>query len=182
MSRYHQLGRKVRDDATLLYQRSHLLSLLETGEPLPDDFEPPFVCEIDEETVGGELATLYTSPAVIATRAFLQDLEDLGLGDSLDVHDARLEDRVNGVTHDGYVLLNILGRFPCAVMDRSDHRHLGPGMDLIDAPVLDPARIPDRELFLLDEDTSCIIISDRVRDHLAARGDPDLWFGEVRLA
>ncbi len=76
---------------------------------------------------------------------------------------------------------NVLDCVHCTVMSASDHQHLGPGMDVIDEVVLDPARIPDRELFLLGEDPAGIVIGERVHDHLASRGYPDLFFDPIRV-
>jgi len=180
VTQYYRLDRKLRADSTLLFQRSHGWDLLRTGKPLRADFEEPFVCFLDEDTADCPLATLYTSPAHIVSDAILGDLRELGI-DNFEAKRTVIDDDERALRHEGYWLLNVLDCVHCVVMPASDHQHLGPGMDVIDEVVLDPARIPDRELFLLGEDPAVMVISERVHDHLASRGYPDLFFDPIRV-
>lgn len=84
--------------------------------------------------------------------------------DSFEAKRTVIEDDERELRHEGHWLLNVPDCVHCTVMSASDHQHLGPGMEVIDEVVLDPARIPDRE-----------------RDHLASRGYPDLLLDLIRV-
>lgn len=61
-------------------------------------------------------------------------------------------------------------------MGRSETRSLGDGMTIVDRLALDPARIPDLDLFVADEDTDCMIVSERLQRLIAGAGYDDIGF------
>ena len=175
---YYVMGRKFSGGGTILYKRSHKLVRTKTGEFFPEGFKGPMIVEIDEDDVGGTFPTFYESPAVIGKKEFYQDLKEIGI-DNIEVHDVEIRDEVNNKTIDGYLLLNIIGLVNCAVLDQSEVKTLGPGMNVIDGLVIDPSKIPGLDLFLEANDTDNIIISERVYQHLQTKGYNDIYFEEL---
>lgn len=178
--KYFIMARRVVENGTLLYKRSHRLVQTKTGEFFPEGFKGPFVVELDEDNVDGVLPTFYGGPAVIAKKEFYQVLREIGI-DNIEVHDVEIRDEVNNKTIGGYLLLNIIGLVNCAVLDQSDVKTLGPGMNVIDDLVIDPSKIPaGLDLFLEANDTDNIIISERVYNHLQGKGYTDIYFEKLQ--
>lgn len=146
----------------------------EEGEP----FVGPLICELDDDHPNGRLPTFYMSPAIIGTKKFHKDLLEIGI-DNIEVHPVVIRDEVNDRNIKKYVLLNIIGTVSCADMNRSKHETLGEGMDIIDKLVIDASKVPDLDLFLIQEDTDCIVISEKVYNHLQGKGYDDIHFEEL---
>jgi hypothetical protein len=130
---------------------------------------------------------MLTIAAVIGTKQFYKDLTDIGIG-NIEVHPVVIKDEVNKKTINDYVLLNILGRISCAVMEDSEYERLNDdadeddpyeSMNIIDKLVIDPKKIGEQDLFLVHEDTDCIVISERVYKHLQGKGYTDIYFEEL---
>jgi hypothetical protein len=153
----------------------------EEGEP----FKGPLVCKLDEDFIEGKLPTFYTDPAVIGTKQFYNDLLKIGL-DNIDVYPVIIRDEVNSKTIDNYVLMNILGRVSCADMDASDYDMLGDdesdNLNVINKLVIDSTKVRGLDLFLVHEDTDCIVISEKVYNHIKAGGYDDIYFEEIEQA
>ncbi|HWV16576.1 MAG TPA: DUF1629 domain-containing protein [Cellvibrio sp.] len=180
-----------------LFQRSHDWVLLKTGEPLLDyendrvngePFKGPLLCELDDEDETGVMATFYNSPAFIAKKSFYHDLRDIGI-DNIEVHPVVIHDPLNNIEIDDYLLLNFLDSISCAVMEQSSYERLneaGDPEDPVDSMivmnelVIDPSKIDGQDLFLLREDTDCIVISERVYTHLQNRGYSHIVFEELK--
>jgi len=186
--KFYQMAEKVMADSTIIYQRSHDFFELCTGHLLMDyskndhgePFTGTFVCELDEDHLDGKLPTFYMDPAVIGTKQFYNDLTEIGI-DNIEVHPALIRDEINNRNIEDYLLLNILGRISCAVMDQSDYNSLGDDMNIIDKLVIDGKKAEGHDLFLVHEDTDCIVISERVYEHLNGKGYTDIWFDELQL-
>lgn len=174
-SRFYGMAEKANPHGTIIYQRSHDLVPFKTGRPLPADFAGPLWCELDADTREGVLPTFFTSPALIARKGFAAELRLLGLH-NIEVQPVIIRDDVADRCIEDYVLLNILGRVPCAQLGTSDFHDLGDEMRVFNKLVLDSERRPTLELFLLDEDTDRLVISERVYRHLAGKGYPDIHF------
>lgn len=167
-------------NGTILYQQNHDLLLLKQGERFEEELNEPFIAELDEEHLDGQMHTFYESPAIIATKAFYQDLLDCGVS-NIDAYPVIITNPVTGAHHTNYTLLNIIGKISCAVMSESEHDHLGEGMSIIDDLVIDSSKVSvPQDLFLVAEDTDCIVISERVYLHLSSRGYKDVVFKEVK--
>lgn len=200
--KYYQMSNKIlletwdgREPAGL-FQRSHDFMETKTGSLFVDytnnengePFKGALICDLDDEDQTGILPTIFTSPALIATKQFYQDLLSIGV-DNIEVHPVVINDHVNNkVIHD-YVVLNVLGRVSCAVMDESDYEQLNDvaspdqpneSMNFINDLVIDSKRVGDLDLFLVHEDTDCILVSERVFQHLKNKGYDDIFFEEVR--
>lgn len=178
MAKYYQMGRRVTSDGTVVYKRSHKLFPLKTGAPLEPDFEPPFRVELDPDLPNGRLPTFYESPALIARKAFYEDLLAAGVS-NLETVPVVIANPVDGSQNHDYLLLNIVGRVQCADMRRSKHRSIGPEMTIIDELVLAKNVPVGLDLFVADEDTDVMVVSERVYQRITAKGYDDIWFEEL---
>ena len=178
MSKYYLMAEKAIADGTIIYQKSHELTELKTGFFLPKDFCGSLVCSLDEEYLDGVLPTFYMSPAIIGTRQFYQDLLDCGI-DNIEVKPVVINDPVNERTIDDYVLLNIIGRISCADMEKSEYGTIGKDMHVMNKLVINLEKAYNFDLFLVDEDTDCIVISERVYKYLSSKGYTDIYFEEL---
>lgn len=176
--KYYRMSRLVRDNGTSLYQRSHDLTELKTGRPLGNDFEGPLVVELDKEFIDGEMPTFYESPAVIGTKRYCNDLLEIGVS-NIESYPVIINDEVHHKVINDYVLLNFIGRVSCVDMERSEYGTLGDGMNIIDRPVLVAKKIPKVHLFLIHEDTDCIVVDEKVFNHLQLKGYTDIFFEEL---
>ncbi|QDF99450.1 hypothetical protein CJ010_24390 [Azoarcus sp. DD4] len=169
------MSRLIDPNGAGLYAVSHFMTEFKTGHRFDADFVPPLVVQLDPELPNGKLPTFFESPAWIGTRSFHATLLAAGVA-NVEASPVEMHDDVNNrVIHD-YLLLNIVGRVACVDMARSEIRSLGDGMNIIDRLVIDPARVPDLDLFVADEDTDCMIVSERLQRHIAAAGYGDIRF------
>lgn len=178
--KYYIMTRKVSENSTLLDQLSHELIEFSTGNLFPTHFEGELITELDSDFINGVMPTFYTDPAVIGTKKFYQDLIELGV-DNIEVKGAVIQDNVNNKIINDYLLLNILGRISCANMEKSEYSNLGDELNIIDKLVINPNKTHGQELFLVHEDTDCIVISERIFDGLSKKGYPDIYFEELEL-
>lgn len=178
MSTYYLMGQKVDGNSTLINQVSHELTEFSTGHFFPKNFEGSLIVSLDEDFIDGEMATFYTNPAVIGTKQFYQDLLDCGI-DNIEVKPVVINDPVNKRTIDNYVLLNIIGRISCANMEKSDYSTIGKDMHVINKLVINPEKADGFDIFLADEDTDCIIISEKVYKYLVSKGYTDIYFEKL---
>lgn len=179
-----------------LYQRSHDLMQTKTGDFFVDytnnDAGEPFkgalLCDLDDEDSTGIFPTFFMSPALIGTKDFYNDLVSIGI-DNIEAHPVIINDHTNNRTIENYVVLNIIGRIACAVMAKSDYNRLNDNadpddpyesMNFINDLVIDASKIGHHDLFLVHEDTNCILVSERVYKHLIDKGYTDIFFEEVK--
>ena len=177
--KFYLMSRQMIPDGPIVYQRSHELVELKTGALLGLDFEPPFRVELDSELHNGELPTFFTQPAIIGTTQLYEDLKAIGL-DNIQAFPAIIRDEVDDRTIEGYWLLNIVGAISCVDMDQSDYNTLSEGMNIIDYLILDGSKLHRFHLFLVAEDTDCIVVSEKVYDYLTSRGYDDIYFEELK--
>jgi hypothetical protein len=185
--KYYLMAEKAGADGTIIYKNSHYMTAFKTGSILIDyenddeegePFTGPLICALDDEHLDGKLSTFFMSPAIIGTRQFYSDLLEVGI-DNIEVHSVIIRDEVNDRSIDDYVLLNIIGRVSCADMDNSEYETLGDDMNIIDKLVIDPSRIKDLDMFLVHEDTDCIVITEKIYRHLISKGYTDIYFEEL---
>lgn len=182
--KYFQMSRKfvsVRTQPAGLYLSSHFMTLLKTGQRLEEGFIPPLKVILDPEIRNPLWPTFFESPAWIATKSFYQDLQILGLNNieafTVEIHN----DRGQPVNYD-YLLLNIVGSVPCADMKKSKVRTIGEDINFISDLVVESASLGKFEIFVVAEDTDCMIVSERVVGHLQMSGYKDILFREVQLS
>jgi len=200
--KYYQMSDKVSlanfdgTEPAGLYQRSHRYLQTKTGSFLVDythnehgePFKGPLICELDDENATGILPTFFMSPALISTKQFYKDLVEIGI-DNIEVHPVIINDNENNNTIEDYLLLNIIGRISCAVMNQSSYERLNDladesdpyeAINFINELVIDEKKVGHHDLFLVHEDTNCILISERVFNHLKSKGYTDIFFEEVK--
>lgn len=173
--KYFQMAAIHRAEGTVILLKTHHRAILKSGQPLEPGFESPVVVKLDDEHAGGRLPTFYESPAFIGTHEFHQALVGAGAS-NIEPVPVVIQNRVAGTECLDYVLMNIVGRVACADMARSQHRSLGPGMTVIDELVLKPGGFGGLHLFVADEDTDVMVVSEQVHRHLSDRGYPDVMF------
>jgi hypothetical protein len=177
MSKYYLMARKVPENGTLISQISHPFAQLKSGHFL-EDFEGPFECQLVGRFANGVLPTFYMSPAIIGTKQFYQDLQACGV-DNIEVKPALIHDAVNKRTINNYLLLNFIGRVSCADMNKSDYGTIGEDMHIINKLVIDSKKVHGLNLFLVHEDTGCIVVSEQVYNYLNNEGYTDIYFEEL---
>jgi hypothetical protein len=158
---YFQMSRKfisVRTQPAGLYQSSHSMTLFKTGQKMDDNFSPPFKLILDPEIRNPLFPTFFESPALIGTKSFYQDLRTLGLS-NIEAFPAEIYiERDHTINYD-YLLLNIVGSIPYADMKKSKTRSLG-----------------QYEICVITEDTNCMLVSERVANHLKLCDYKDILF------
>ncbi|MCF6347940.1 MAG: hypothetical protein L3J20_06540 [Flavobacteriaceae bacterium] len=173
------MAQKIPENGTVIQEVSHERIRQKTGHFLPNDFEGPYVCILLGQFANGVMSTFYMSPAIIGTKQFYQDLLDCGI-DNIEIKPVVINDPVNERTIDNYVLLNIIGRVSCANMGKSEYNTIGKDMHVMNKLVINPEKVDGRlDIFLADEDTDCIIISEKVYKHLVSKGYTDIYFEEL---
>ena len=178
MSKYYLMARQVPENGTLLSQISHPFAQLKSGHFFPEDFEGPFECALVDRSARGIMSTFYMSPAIIGTKQFYQNLQLCGV-DNIEVKPVVINDAVNKRTINNYLLLNFLGRVSCADMDKSDYGTRGEDMHIMNKLVIDSKKVYGLNLFLVHEDTNCIVVSEQVYNFLKNKGYTDIFFEEL---
>jgi hypothetical protein len=64
-------------------------------------------------------------------------------------------------------------------MEKSEYAAIGKDMNVIDKLVSDPEKVHALSLFLVHEDTNCIVIDEGVFKYLSDRGYTDIYFEEL---
>jgi hypothetical protein len=178
MSKYYLMAEKVSENGTIIRQKSHPFAQLKSGYFLEDFDDGPFECQLVDRFANGVLPTFYMSPAVIGTKQFYQDLQSCGV-DNIEVKPVLIHDAVNNRTIDNYLLLNFIGRVSCADMDKSDYGEIDEDMYIMNKLVIDSKKVHDLNLFLVDEDTGSIVVSEQVYNYLTSKGYTDIYFEEL---
>ena len=152
------------------------------GEP----FKGTLICDLDDEDQTGIMPTIFLSPALIGTKQFYQDLREAGI-DNIEACPVVIRDLLNNKIIDDYLVLNVIGRVACAVMYKSDFEQLndeaGPdqpndAMNFINDLVIDSQKVGNLDLFLVHEDVDCIIVSEKLYNHLEKLGYTDPYGGK----
>jgi hypothetical protein len=149
--------------------------------PVPQPLE--FEVETDEDDrepdKPGMLLEMYQYGVVLMTERLVNALRESGV-DNLQAFDALIRDpRANRVVTD-YKVVNVVGVIAAADMAKSTLYEVPVGPPLIDVSfdslVIDEKRAGGQLLFRLAESLSAIIVHDRVKQHLLARGFDMLTF------
>lgn len=180
MSKFYLIAEKALVNGTIIFKKNNILTPLKTGHQLLDNFTPPLICNLDNEHLNGVLPTFYMSPAIIGKKQFYQDLLDCGV-DNIEAQPVVIKDTVNDREYTDHLLLNILGLVSCADLDQSDYAALGEEMMVIDELVLKKSNIGDLNMFLIREDTDCIVISEQVHSYLTSKEYEDIYFEELKV-
>jgi len=151
--------------------------LIDTPVPQP----LPFSVEPDEDDRDpdepGVLLEMYQDSYVLMTTRLVDALREAGV-DNLQVYDAVISDPRTGSVADNYKVVNVVGVVACADLGRSTYTATGaPLIDVsFDSLVIDEKRAGGLLLFRLAESLSAIIVHERVKRHLLAKGFDMLTF------
>jgi hypothetical protein len=199
--KYHRMKYKMDwangegGEAMILLRRSHNFVETKTGSFLMDysnndegeRVTGPFICDLDDEDQTNRFPTFFTSPALIATKQFYQDLTEAGVN-NLEVLPVIIRDKVNNREINDYVLINIIGRMSCAAMEESDSDRLNEEADendfadsmyVINKLVIDSSKTSGMDFFVLHEDTDNIIVSEQIVKKLEPKNYKDVEFEEL---
>ena len=169
----------VRTQPAGLYQASHYMTLLKTGQKMEKNFTPPFKVLIDSEIRNPLFPTFFESPAWIGTKSFYRDLQTLGVS-NIEVFPTEIQNDKGKTINNDYLLLNIVGSISCTDMKKSKVRNIGDDINLINDLVVNSANIGKFDICVVAEDTDCILVSERVANHLKLCGYKDILFKEVQ--
>lgn len=147
------------------------------GALIVEPVEQPVVMELDPEEPG-TLLDLYQLDVLVMSKRLVDALIEAGV-DNLQVFGLLLIDPTTGARIDSHRLVNIVGAV--AVADMAQSRVAGTRgpamMDVdFDSLAVDESRAAGFLLFRLAECLTAILVHDRVRRHLSARGFTSLVF------
>ena len=150
-----------------------------SGQPIAYPVPQPLAYELDPD-YEGELKPFYREAAPIMRRDLLDALAAAGI-DNLQLFDAVVTDPKTGQTYTDYKAVNVIGAVSAADMAQS--KRMGTGDSTMvdvdfDQLVIDEARPRGTLLFRLAESVGAIVVHDRVKSVIEARGIPGMTFYE----
>lgn len=130
------------------------------------------------ETHCDRLKELYNTDALLMTRRLHESLREAGV-DNIDVYDTVIRHPKTGYETRDYVAGNLIGLVAAADLGASNV--VGGSADgLLDVDFesvkIDPARARGLLMFRLAENTSAIVVHEKIRDFIGQRGFPQLEF------
>jgi hypothetical protein len=145
----------------------------------------PIVIEL-LDTHSDQLLEMYKASAFVITKRLLRALEECGVG-NLDVYETVIRHPVTKFETSDYVAANLIGLIGATDLNRSTV--VGGSTDRLidvdfDAVAIDEAKTKELLMFRLAENTSAIVVHERLKTHLLSRGFdsldfllPDQWVG-----
>lgn len=173
-----------------LILKSHDMVQTKTGHFLVDyeldmdagaPFVGPLLCEADREDPSDFWPAIFLSPALIAHKSFVATLQAAGV-QNIELHTVNIADPTTNSTNRDYLLVNVIGRVACAHMGHSEYNQLGQDeedMQLMTHLVIDDSKTGDLDMFLLDEDTDCILMSEQLVEHFDNQVYAGVYFEPV---
>lgn len=147
------------------------------GQPFTVEPEQPIFVDIIEGSEDLTPLNFYKNPPV-ATKAFLDALIEVGV-DNIVTYDVVLRSRTNpSITVDGYKAINIIGLVKATgpgTVYLTDSRIGDASMENVE---LEPNSIKGLYIFRLAESMRTIVVHEKVKNHLEAKGFEDLIFTE----
>ncbi|WP_431688127.1 imm11 family protein [Hahella sp. NBU794] len=123
------------------------------------------------------LPSFLDASAPIFRDDLIEALEECGV-DNLETYNTEITDPDNGAVYSNYKVVNIIGLISAADIQKSDA--IVHGSDIYDVDfdslVIDPSKAGGKYFFRLAESTNALIVHDKVRQHLLAKGFTDLAF------
>jgi hypothetical protein len=168
-------------DEALIDLRSHWDRNFFRAKPFGPAFPVPVLFKIDTDSEGRRMPTLFTTPALVARRAFYDLLVAAGV-DNVESYPAHIANPESDETFEDYRLLNIVGRVACADLAASNAAELGPGIRVIDEPVLRKQALQDALIFRLAEDPVQIVVSDALAARIRAAGYDDVYLEKLAVS
>ncbi|AZZ90657.1 hypothetical protein EUZ85_07965 [Hahella sp. KA22] len=128
------------------------------------------------------LPSFLDASAPIFRDDLIEALEECGV-DNLEAYNTEITDPDNGAVYSNYKVVNIIGLISAADMQKSTaivHDSGSPPLYDVDfdSLVVDPSKAGGKYFFRLAESTNALIVHDKVRQHLLAKGFTDLAFYE----
>lgn len=153
------------------------------GQPIDASVPEPleFTVRTDEDDQSpdkpGVLLEMYQESYVLMTDRLVTALGEAGV-DNLQVFDAVIRDPRAESSVTNYKVVNVIGVVACADLGKSTYTSSGaPLIDVsFDSLVIDEKRAGGLLLFRLAESLSAIIVHERVKSHLLAKGFDMLTF------
>jgi hypothetical protein len=171
---------QLNGDEALIDLASHWETNFFAGRAFREDFPVPVRFKIDVDGDGRRMPSIFTTPAFVGRDSFHRLLVAAGV-DNVDSYPAVILDPQSGKTVDDYLVLNILGLVACADLAAKPGFELGPGMRVIDSPVLRKQAVRDALIFRLAEDPIQIILSDALAARIRAAGIGDIYLEQLAL-
>lgn len=178
---FYILNQRTSDELAFLSQNSHWDTNFFGGEAFPADFAIPVQFEIDLDSDGRRMPTLFTTPALIVRREFHELLVGAGV-DNLDAYPALIQNTESGEQIQDYVVLNILGNISAADLGANPGFELGPGIRVLDEPVLRREAVRDALMFRLAEDPIQIVVAEKIAQKIRAAGLADVHLAEAKIS
>lgn len=147
------------------------------GQPFSVEPQQPIFVSIREDQENLTRLNFYKDPPV-ATDAFVDALEEAGV-DNIVIYDVVLRSRSNpSITIGGYKAINIIGLVKAVGPETiylTDSRMGDASMENVE---LEPNAIKGLYMFRLAESMRTIVVHEKVKKHLEAKGFNDLIFTE----
>lgn len=167
-------------EGALIDQTSHWDINLFSGARLPPDLEVPVTFEIDLDSAGRRMPTLFMVPAFVARKAFYDAMVRAGV-DNVDPYPALIRNSETGEAFTEYLFLNVIGRVAGADMEASEHQAIGPDMRLLDRITIARVKLPRAHIFRLAEDELKVVVSDHLCEKLREAGFEDIYYQPVAV-
>jgi hypothetical protein len=167
------------DDSAMLGRspRPPGLGSWRTGERFPAGLAEPVEFAL-VDTHSDRLREFYNVDALVMTKRLAQALRDAGV-DNLDVYEAIIRHSKTGLVEREYVAANLVGIVSAVDMSQSNAVGSTSG-NLLDVDFdglrIDATKATGLLMFRLAENTSAVVIDERVKDYLLAHGFDMLTF------
>ena len=142
------------------------LVIFKSGEPMDPDFSGTLRLIIDPEMEEGVWPAFFESPALLMKKSIYHEVAAL-IGPAVEVYPAHIRDTHTQELHSDYIFLNITKTVSGLNRQASEVRYLTETVLVADHVVLDESAMSeaqDLKLFVLNEDTDVMIVSEDVRD------------------
>ncbi len=147
------------------------------GAALKNPPTAPLALKVDlEDDNAGEFADFIVGPIPLVTKRFRDVLDAVGVK-NIDYYPVTIEGSDEFDAFPTYFAANIVGKIAAAAPTaRSTKAFGGPGANLFDELVLDPNLSTDLPIFILAENLSTVIVSDKLKKKAEAMGVDTLRF------
>ncbi|MDH5182035.1 MAG: hypothetical protein OEZ39_12365 [Gammaproteobacteria bacterium] len=167
-------------DQMLLYSMPNLPDDLKNdwmfGTPFTIEPDEPIEVEIQEGFEKSKPLAYFDEPPV-ASQEFVDALNEAGV-DNIMAYDVVLVSEDGKIKLEGYKAINVIGLVKAAgpgTVYLGDSRLIDAGIDGLE---LEPRSIKGLLMFRLAEDTSAVVVHEKVKKHLESKGFESLVFTE----
>lgn len=146
------------------------------GQTFTVEPEQPIKVSITDGYEDKELVSFFNNPPVVSQQ-FFDALVEAGV-DNLIAYDVIIQSKDGSISIEGYKAINIIGLVKAAgpgTVYVGDSRLIDAGIDGLE---IEPQSIKGLLMFRLAEDTSAIVVHEKVKRHLESKGFHSLVFTE----